>query len=292
MGYKEVMSECEWLPSSPSDGIVVIERGCASHLSQGRATSVHDQPAWKLVVAIEGAVLVRDRHGVESSGLAVLVPPNASHAIAATGTCIAVLVDPFTHGFASKVDAVPRPLEPGKVERRVIDAVRSLGAAMARPEVLVEIAREALVSLEVPKRHAGDARVRRVLEGLHADPLSHEHSLPTLARAAGLSEARLRHLFAEEMGLGLRTYKLWLRLSASLGQPPLTASATASSLAFHGGFADHAHFSRAFRRFIGRTPSDLRDRLVCLHSYVTLPPEAKRRPSHRSGPTNRISENL
>jgi AraC-like DNA-binding protein len=93
-----------------------------------------------------------------------------------------------------------------------------------------------------------DARVERLLasiERLAAGPLSFE------AAASGIhySRSRLRHLFAEQVGLPFKSYVLWRRLIRAL--EAITAGASLTAAAHEAGFADAAHFSRAFRRHFG-----------------------------------------
>ncbi len=80
-------------------------------------------------------------------------------------------------------------------------------------------------------------------------------SYPTsrdLARTVGLSASRLRHLFAEQIGMSFRRYTLWLRLNAVLDE--LLEGASLTTGAHAAGFADSAHLSRTFRRMFGIVP--------------------------------------
>jgi len=80
--------------------------------------------------------------------------------------------------------------------------------------------------------------------------------LSALARRAGLSPGRFRHLFVAETGVSLRAFVLWERLNRAL------------SIGFSGGswtdaahaanFADSAHLTRTCRRMFGLAPSTAR----------------------------------
>jgi AraC-like DNA-binding protein len=88
---------------------------------------------------------------------------------------------------------------------------------------------------------------------------------PVLTRYR-ISTTRLRHLVSEQTGTPLRVHRLWHRtmvaVEAILGGASIGAAAAAA------GFADHAHFTRAFARFVGRTPSSIHGRTTVLDSYV------------------------
>jgi AraC-like DNA-binding protein len=90
-----------------------------------------------------------------------------------------------------------------------------------------------------------------------AQGLDGKLSLVPLARTVGTSPFHLSRLFHRHTGLTLTAYHLSLRLRAAHqrileGEPDLTR------LALELGFADHSHFTTAFRRALGTTPSELR----------------------------------
>ena len=104
-------------------------------------------------------------------------------------------------------------------------------------------------------RHQEKA-VDRVLELMHAsfrEPLS----LEEIARHAGYSPFHLSRVFRERTGVPLHQYLTRLRLCACYevvmdGEPDLTRVALAH------GFSSHSHFSSAFHRAFGATPSAVR----------------------------------
>jgi AraC-like DNA-binding protein len=110
-----------------------------------------------------------------------------------------------------------------------------------------------LIAFARPKsRRTLDARVSRAVADLGA---SHDDRLPVaeVARRVGLSGSRFQHLFAEEIGVPFRRYRLWHRLRAAIREVADGANFTAAAHA--AGFADQAHFSHEFRRTFGAPPS-------------------------------------
>jgi AraC-like DNA-binding protein len=63
-------------------------------------------------------------------------------------------------------------------------------------------------------------------------------------------------LFARDIGISRRTYRLWHRLLCALRA---FSTSDATSAAHAAGFADLAHFSRTCRRMLGYSPTGLRD---------------------------------
>ena len=78
-----------------------------------------------------------------------------------------------------------------------------------------------------------------------------------MAEAAGVSPSQLRRLFREHLNITPRAHLRQLRL-AMAQRMMLETSLPLQEIALACGFCDGYHFSRDFRRVIGRTPTDWR----------------------------------
>lgn len=102
-------------------------------------------------------------------------------------------------------------------------------------------------------RHAGyDERVADVLACVHAS-LPERPPLRELAAMVGLSEDRLSHLFADTVGMPLRSYVVWQRYRLAMQE--LSPGEGLTTLALRCGFSDAAHMTRTFVEFFGFSPS-------------------------------------
>ena len=86
--------------------------------------------------------------------------------------------------------------------------------------------------------------------------LSDSFRLGDVARTVGASAAYLTDVFRRFEGLPLHRYALRLRLSRALAE--LSHANDLTDLALDLGFSSHSHFSSAFRRAFGCTPSEFR----------------------------------
>jgi len=83
--------------------------------------------------------------------------------------------------------------------------------------------------------------------------------LEDIARAVHSSTFQLARVFHRETGLALHQYRTRLRLRAALER--LVESETdLTALALDLGFSSHSHFTSAFHRAFGLTPSECRRR--------------------------------
>jgi AraC family transcriptional regulator len=96
---------------------------------------------------------------------------------------------------------------------------------------------------------------REIIAAHFTSPLT----LTALARATGASVFHLCRVFRERTGVTIHAYRNQLRLRTAL-ERAADPSVDLSALALDLGFSTHSHFTSAFKRLYGMTPSDLRRR--------------------------------
>jgi AraC-like DNA-binding protein len=128
---------------------------------------------------------------------------------------------------------------------------------LAAEELVLALLRSTLVEDAPGDEPVGSSRrlimrTKEVLEAELANPLR----LCDVGRAVGASPAYLTDLFRRVEGVSLHRYVTQLRLARALVELPHTDDLT--TLALEIGFSSHSHFSAAFRRAFGCTPSQFR----------------------------------
>lgn len=99
---------------------------------------------------------------------------------------------------------------------------------------------------------AGESRRARRVKALMLDDLSRPIGLDALAREAGVSAAHLVRTFHQEVGLPPLAWLMQQRMGRA--RSLLRTGEPISQVALAAGFADQAHFTKAFRRFHAMTP--------------------------------------
>lgn len=126
-------------------------------------------------------------------------------------------------------------------------------------EKLLALMRAAIQPDLIPPRGISNAarhlvsRTKTVLSERFTERLR----LPEIARSVGASPTYLTDLFTRSEGTSLHQYLTQLRLSRALVDLPHAHDLTA--LALDLGFSSHSHFTFAFRRLFGCTPSAFRE---------------------------------
>ncbi len=84
--------------------------------------------------------------------------------------------------------------------------------------------------------------------------MSERVTLDDVARAVHVSPFHLARIFQQQTGVPVHRYLTQLRLRASLERLDSDLTVVALEL----GFSSHSHFTDAFRREFGRSPSEMR----------------------------------
>lgn len=151
--------------------------------------------------------------------------------------------------------------------RLVMSTVRS-GAQESPADALTARAYAELATAELVASF-GDvgplrrARTRPEIEAaltLMERELSEDLDVPTLARAASMSPKHFARCFKDLVGVPPMAYLQAMRLNGARAALERTTETTAAIAAAHG-FADAAHFSRAFKRQYGMSPTQFRKRV-------------------------------
>ena len=231
----------------------VIEEPFAARVSRSLASTLHTQHGTAILVGLDAPLTVTSPGRAPVHGRAVVVPPHLPHAATSSGPALKLLYDPDLGpaiASFSRSRAGAFTLE-GTLARFFDEATTAHRASITRPDVLRGLARESGDRLARDATVASqDPRVARVLEALR-DPLGDPGEA---VDRVGLSESHLQALFARDVGMPMRTYRLWRRLLVAL---TTFARSDATFAAHAAGFADLAHFSRTCRRMLGNSPREL-----------------------------------
>ena len=104
-----------------------------------------------------------------------------------------------------------------------------------------------------PRQREAAEHARRLLAERLGDPLR----LKDVAREVGLSSFHLCRAFRAVTGSSLHAYRNQMRLRSALER--LTDGCDITGVALDLGYSSHSHFTDAFRRLFGTTPSRARD---------------------------------
>jgi AraC family transcriptional regulator len=193
---------------------------------------------------------------------AAIVAAHQPHAFEARGQLMAqVFVEPESRdgrALQSRYRKEGIAALPVDLVKHEIAALAAAFERRAEDAELIPLARSTISKLAgatVDSKKLLDARIARAVELIH-ERLGEMFTLKSIAAEVHLSPDRFRHLFVEEMGVGLRPYVLWLRLERALGA--YIAGKTLTEAAYAGGFSDSAHLSRTFKKMFGIVPMSVR----------------------------------
>jgi AraC-like DNA-binding protein len=204
------------------------------------------------IIAAQEPVVVKGKCG-EHRGCALVVPPDVDHAIVRGGKQVTLLYVDAESPAGRHIAGGPSRIQPWNlgVAPTLSPHAATFGAAAARAEALIDavLGEEALGTPRVRSE-----TVAAVVSRL-GDVEGQTPRLRQLADGLGLSPSRLSYRFKTEVGITIRGYRRWARLSAAIAE--LAAGSTLTEAAHNAGFADLAHLSRTFRSHLGLAPTEV-----------------------------------
>ena len=102
-----------------------------------------------------------------------------------------------------------------------------------------------------------DFRIQKVVQVLNEDP---SRTLPELARSCQMSMSRLSHLFKDEIGTNVKSYRIDCRLQVAAAMLVSTSMAI-KEIAYTSGYRHSSSFVRAFKTHFGLSPACYRTKL-------------------------------
>ncbi len=237
--------------------------GCAFVGSSSARTAVHSHQAIQLTYGTDADLQMGwSAEGPWVGGRLLLVASHQVHIMDATQVSLGVTM--FIEPESIEGRALAALCRPEGIT--VLDPAPAAGAlaelferflARRGDAVISAAARHVVTVLThgVEPREATNERIVRALAWLN-EHIREPVTLDQAAAAVFLSPSRFRHLFVEEMGMGLRPWLLWRRFMRTWGM--IMEGATISRAAHEAGFADAAHFTRTSSRMIGVAPSGFR----------------------------------
>jgi len=164
------------------------------------------------------------------------------------------------------------------LQRRLFDAVScgSLNDAMTVEETVLLLLDRVNGAPAAVQRSVRARSVVHEAECLLAGHFEQDLDLSTIANRVGVSAYHLCRLFREYTGFAVHQYLRQLRIRHGL-ERVCESEAPLSRIAVDLGFTHHSHFTSAFRRDFGITPSELRRsqqrcrRLDMLNGNVQIP---------------------
>ena len=121
--------------------------------------------------------------------------------------------------------------------------------------ILSEIGRARELSLVIPM--PSDPRLKKLCAALLQDPAS-SLTLDAWSTTVGASARTLARLFKLQVGMGFAAWRQRVRFHNAM--EALTTGEPISRVATRNGYRSTSAFAAAFRKSIGSTPSDFRDR--------------------------------
>jgi AraC-like DNA-binding protein len=238
--------------ADPKREIQLLYRpGLIAIRGESLATESHRHHALQ-VAASTGDPLHLESAGVQLAAKILIVPPDVDHKLVAR-ECLILLLEPEGVAAHAILGQLGDPAGPVSLDGRTDTVPLAEPLSWSLVDALLETMGAPRAGSPVIDERLG--RVVAWIDDVEQRGRWDELSFARACETAALSESRFRHLLSEQFGIGWRAYVLWRRLISALQYAVARASLT--DAAFHAGFADLPHLSRACKQMFGMTPREI-----------------------------------
>ncbi|PJE02874.1 MAG: hypothetical protein CK427_06350 [Leptospira sp.] len=217
--------------------------------------AVHSHLTWTLCFALDTNFQYSSSVESLTTKQPILIPPNLKHKIEAKGSFMVFI---FFEKYSTYVNCDWNKKNVILQDWNVLNDLKFelFNLLYSKNKANHKIG-HLLQNLQIPiqRKKNIDLRISKVLKLIALNDLEKESSLKELANSVSLSESRLSHLFKQEMGLPISSYKIWMKikkLSISLKKNKNLTFAAQES-----GFFDSSHLNRVFKSYFGINPKNI-----------------------------------
>ncbi|MCG9875288.1 MAG: AraC family transcriptional regulator [Leptospiraceae bacterium] len=217
--------------------------------------AVHSHLTWTLCFALDANFHYNSPIESLTTKQPILIPPNLKHKIEAKGSFMVFI---FFEKYSTYVNCDWNKknviLQDWSLLNDLKHEIQNL--LLSKNKVNSNIS-TLIQNLQIPiqRKQIIDPRISKVLEIISILDLERDSSIKELASSVNLSESRLSHLFKQEMGLPISSYKIWMKikkLSISIKKNKNLTFAAQES-----GFFDSSHLNRVFKSYFGINPKKI-----------------------------------
>lgn len=236
-----------------------IWNNCMLFIGKAIDTGIHKHHAVQILIGLHNTFRLKFNDAWKDYR-AVIIDKDQSHQLDGQDDWqLLILVDSDTeecrqirHNLLANSKLHEFDYEPGQIALWLLKLLDKKTASPPVKEVFNEIIQNILPRQN--KLSPVEPRIQEVISLIHRFP-EKEVSVGFLASSIYLSESRLIHLFKEQVGIPIRSYILWLRITEAI---KLIVQGTPFTTAAHQtGFTDSAHLCRVFKQMFGMKLSDL-----------------------------------
>ena len=241
--------------------VLYVWNGFLYYLRPGISNTMHSHYSASILFGPDTQFTVETGDG-SISAFAIYLPPHFEHSLKSDGWILVIHIDPDSIEYAplKSLEKKKPHLIQGKdlsfLDSRILDSA----SGQIPPARIRELVRDIVrlfpsgVKAQPEAGSPVDGRIAKTRQYLETLPEMPERiSAAELAKMAGLSVDRYRHLFQKELGITIRRYILWTRLRRAAFL--LEEGVSITSAAHAAGFSDSAHFANVFKENFGITPS-------------------------------------
>lgn len=224
-----------------------------AYIGRVEKLEIHSHITWTLCICMDGDFTLHFKEEIQKVNGAILVPPKWKHKIESKNSLfLFIFFEKYSNYFSKKYDCNTISYINDPITKEIKSNLNpTIGINLTNLKTILYRYVENL-KISIAEPIILDPRVESIIESISANRSTKDIPIKKLASKLKLSESRISHLFKENMGIPISSYRIWVkikRLATSLESgKDLTFSAQ------EAGFFDSSHLNRVFKNYFGIVP--------------------------------------
>ncbi len=224
-----------------------------AYIGRIETLEIHSHITWTLCICMDGDFTLHFKEEIQKVTGAILVPPKWKHKIESQNSLfLFIFFEKYSNYFSKKYSSSTISYLKDPMTQELKRNVKHLsGSNFTNLKNILYTCINNL-NISITDQIALDPRVEKIIALILTNRSTKDIPIKKLASKVQLSESRMSHLFKENMGVPISSYRIWLKIK-KLAES-LESGKDLTFSAQEAGFFDSSHLNRVFKNYFGIVP--------------------------------------
>ncbi len=224
-----------------------------AYIGRVEKLEIHSHITWTLCICMDGDFTLHFKEEIQKVTGAILVPPKWKHKIESKNSLfLFIFFEKYSNYFSNKYDSSTISYLNDPITKELKRKMKQIIETNFTNIWIILSSYLENLKISITEKVILDYRVERVIDIISTNRSTKDIPIKKLASKLKLSESRISHLFKENMGVPISSYRIWLKIK-KLAES-LESGKDLTFSAQEAGFFDSSHLNRVFKNYFGIVP--------------------------------------
>ena len=215
--------------------------------------NVHSHITWTLCICIDGDFIFHSDEFSQKVTGPILIPPKWNHTLESKNSLfLFIFFEKYSNFFSKKYDHSTITYLKDPITKEIKARLNPFSDTIIKNLKFILETYLENIKISIVEPSNLDPRVEQIIDILQKNRSTKDITITKLASKLKLSESRVSHIFKENMGLPIASYRIWIKIKKLAKS--LESGKDLTYSAQDAGFLDSSHLNRVFKNYFGIVP--------------------------------------